>query len=183
MGFRVLLRSTFPKLCSAIPDTLAFQDRVYHSNRVLSFGEICRSEWFPRTRKTKRSCACDCGRRPVSVGAFFFSLAFFFRSLSHPESRLKIKIYVGNSDVLGVPGEELVRAPGGRSGGRRRPWKKKRKKYKNEKNEKMKRKRRKKKGTKGKKKQEKKEEKKKGCSRLPLHLDQRGLCFVVPWSF
>ena len=34
----------------------------------------CRSEGFPRTRLTKRSCACDCGRGPVSVGAFFFLL-------------------------------------------------------------------------------------------------------------
>ena len=33
-----------------------------------------RSEGFPRTRTTKRSCACDCGRGPVSVGAFFFFL-------------------------------------------------------------------------------------------------------------
>ena len=33
-----------------------------------------RSEVFPRMRITKRSCACDCGRRPVSVGAFFFLL-------------------------------------------------------------------------------------------------------------
>ena len=37
-----------------------------------------RSEGFPRTRITKRSCACDCGRGPVSVGAFFLSFSFFF---------------------------------------------------------------------------------------------------------
>ena len=43
-----------------------------------------RSEGVPRTRITKSSCACDCGRGPVSVGAFFF-LSFF----SHPESYLK----------------------------------------------------------------------------------------------
>ena len=31
LGVRVLLRSTRPNLCSAIPGTLAFQDRVYRS--------------------------------------------------------------------------------------------------------------------------------------------------------
>ena len=39
-----------------------------------------RSEGFPRTRITKMSCACDCGRGLVSVGAFFFlsvCLSFF----------------------------------------------------------------------------------------------------------
>ena len=30
---------------------------------------------FPRTRITKSSCACDCGREPVYVGAFFFLLS------------------------------------------------------------------------------------------------------------
>ena len=35
---------------------------------------IGRSEGFPRTRITKSSCACDCGRKPDSVGAFFFFL-------------------------------------------------------------------------------------------------------------
>ena len=38
------------------------------------------SEGFPRTRITKSSCACDCGRGPVSVGAFFLSSFFFFSS-------------------------------------------------------------------------------------------------------
>ena len=38
-----------------------------------------RSEVFPRTRMTKRSCAYDCGREPVSVGAF---PSFFFLLLS-----------------------------------------------------------------------------------------------------
>ena len=38
---------------------------------------VHRSEVFPRTRKTKRSCACDCGRGPVSVGSFFLLLLFF----------------------------------------------------------------------------------------------------------
>ena len=37
-----------------------------------------RSEGFPRTRITKSSCACDCGRGPVSVGAFFFLFFIFF---------------------------------------------------------------------------------------------------------
>ena len=36
----------------------------------------CRGAGFPRTRMAKSSCACDCGRGPDSVGAFFF-LAFF----------------------------------------------------------------------------------------------------------
>ena len=54
-----------------------------------------RSEGFPRTRKTKSSCACDCGRGPVSVGAFLLS-SFFF---SHPESCLKNEIFAGKSDV------------------------------------------------------------------------------------
>ena len=39
-------------------------------------GGLGRSEGFPRTRITKRSCACDCGRGPVSVGAFFFLSSF-----------------------------------------------------------------------------------------------------------
>ena len=38
----------------------------------------CRSEGFPRTRMTKRSCACNCGRGPVSVDAFFFLLLLSF---------------------------------------------------------------------------------------------------------
>ena len=40
-----------------------------------------RSEGFPRTRITKRSCACDCRRWPVSVGAFFFLSFLFFSFL------------------------------------------------------------------------------------------------------
>ena len=31
LGFHVLLRSTFPNSCLAIPGTIALQDRVYHS--------------------------------------------------------------------------------------------------------------------------------------------------------
>ena len=60
------------------------------------------SDGLPCTRITKMSCACNCGRGPVSVGAFSF-LSFF----SHPEPCLKIKIVVGKSDVL-------RRAPGAR---------------------------------------------------------------------
>ena len=78
-----------------------------------------RSEWVPRTRITKRSCACDCGRGPVSAGAFFRSFFFLSSSLT-PDSCLKIKIFVGKSDVLwrpeGAPGEE-----GGRN---EKTWKK-----------------------------------------------------------
>ena len=48
----------------------------------LVWGVCNRSVGFPRTRNTKRSCACDCGRGFVSVGAFFFLLSssssFFF---------------------------------------------------------------------------------------------------------
>ena len=65
-----------------------------------------RSEGFPHTRLTIRSCACDFGRGPVSVGAFFILSSFFFlRSsfFSHPESVLKIKLFVGKSDVSGKP--------------------------------------------------------------------------------
>ena len=46
---------------------------------------IHRSEGSPRTRMTKSSFACDCGKGPVSVGAFFFlrlSLSSFFFLLS-----------------------------------------------------------------------------------------------------
>ena len=53
---------------------------------------------FHARDKQKRSCACDCGRGLVSVGAFFLLLSFF----SQPESCLKIKIFVGKKgDVLG----------------------------------------------------------------------------------
>ena len=54
-----------------------------------------RSEGFPRTRITNLSCACDSGRGPVSVGAFFFLLSFLF--FSHLESCLKIKIFSGKA--------------------------------------------------------------------------------------
>ena len=80
-----------------------------------------RSEGFPRTRITKKSCACDCGRGNVSVGAFFFlssfsfflsffllSSFFFLSFFSHAESHLKIKIFVRKSDVLGGSGEAPV---------------------------------------------------------------------------
>ena len=42
---------------------------------------LARSEGVPRTRITESFCACDCGRVPVSVSAFFF-LPFFFLLLS-----------------------------------------------------------------------------------------------------
>ena len=55
-----------------------------------------RSEGFPRTRITKRSCACDCGRGPVSIGAFFFFLSssfFFLLSSSLTQNRaLKLRV-------------------------------------------------------------------------------------------
>ena len=57
-----------------------------------------RSEGFPRTRITQISCACDCGKGPVSVGTFFFLLSFFFLPSS------LIEIFVGKSDVLGGSG-------------------------------------------------------------------------------
>ena len=47
---------------------------------------IGRSDGFPRTRISKRSCACDCGRGPVSVGALFF-LSFFLLSSSVTQNR------------------------------------------------------------------------------------------------
>ena len=81
-----------------------------------------RSKGFPRTRITKRSCAVECGRGPVSVGAFFFL------SFSHPESCLKIKIIVGKCDVLGW--EE--RAAGPREEKRKKKKIKRRKKGKTE---------------------------------------------------
>ena len=65
--------------------------RISTTQRLLEFGVqdhrgkcwnsanyLCRSEGFPRTRITKRSCACDCGRGPVSVGAFFRSFVRSF---------------------------------------------------------------------------------------------------------
>ena len=88
-----------------------------------------RSEGFPRTRLTKRSCACDCEREPASVGAFFFLssffLSFFLLSFffSHPESSLKIKIFAGKNDVLGS-------ARGGRRGQRKKKKKTKNKRTK-----------------------------------------------------
>ena len=54
---------------------------IFLSLCILTIVHHCRSEGFPRTRITKRSCACDCGRGPVSVGAFFLSF-FLFLSLS-----------------------------------------------------------------------------------------------------
>ena len=53
-----------------------------HTGKLKVNGWLRRSEGFPRTRITKSSCACDCGRGPVSVGAFFFLLSFFFLLLS-----------------------------------------------------------------------------------------------------
>ena len=54
----------------------------------INFGWTLMSEWWGFTLRTKRSCACDCGTGPVSVGAFFFLLSFFF---SHLESCRKIR--------------------------------------------------------------------------------------------
>ena len=39
---------------------------------------IYQSEGFPRTRITKMSCACDCGRGPVSFSSTSSSFFFFF---------------------------------------------------------------------------------------------------------
>ena len=52
-----------------------------------------RSEGFPRTRVTKRSCACDCGRGPVSVGAFFFILLSSFLLSSSPCFGRRVLLY------------------------------------------------------------------------------------------
>ena len=65
-------------------------------------------------RETKRSCACDCGRRPVSVGAFFILLLLLSFFFSHPESCLEIKIFVRKSDVLGGRGGGGPRGAPGR---------------------------------------------------------------------
>ena len=54
--------------------------------------DYCRSEeWKPR-RMTKSSCACDCGRGPDSVGAFFF-LSFFFLLLSTQNRAFKLRFF------------------------------------------------------------------------------------------
>ena len=78
-----------------VSSTLREEWRRVHSSRFSWYCATCcprlvtwtlwlrvlrRSEWFPRTRFTKRSCACDCGRGPVSFGALFFlffSFLFF----------------------------------------------------------------------------------------------------------
>ena len=52
---------------------MSFLERAGHPGL-----EAGRSEGFPRTRITKRSCACDCRRGLVSVGALFFSFFCFF---------------------------------------------------------------------------------------------------------
>ena len=72
-------------------------------NRVQSKNNrtVRRSEGFPRTRKTKMSCGAIVeGDLFLSARSCFFFLLFssFF---SHPESCLKIEIFVGRSDVLG----------------------------------------------------------------------------------
>ena len=77
---------------------------IFVVTEVVLFKENDSNEGFPRTRITKRSCACDCGRGPVSVGAFFLLLSSFFPFFfffPHPESCSKIKISAGKSDVLG----------------------------------------------------------------------------------
>ena len=78
---------------------------------------VGRSEGFPIARKTKSSCACDCERGPVSVGAFFFVLLSFFFFLvscfvffAHPESCLKIQIFVRQSDVVGGKGRKKAKS-------------------------------------------------------------------------
>ena len=45
------------------------------------FSGLCHpvSVRFPRRRITKSSCACDSGKDPVSVGAFFLSFVLSFR--------------------------------------------------------------------------------------------------------
>ena len=48
--------------------------RSIHNPRDNWTRASCRSDGFPRTRKTKSSCAFDGGRAPVSVGAFFVFL-------------------------------------------------------------------------------------------------------------
>ena len=64
---------------------------------------VGRGERFRRTQITNISCACDCGRRPVSVGAFFFLLS----SSSHPESCFEIQNFWRKNDVSGkARGEE-----------------------------------------------------------------------------
>ena len=85
---------------------------------LLALCEQRRSEGFPRTRTTTSSCACDCGSGPVSV-----------------ELCLKIKMFVGKSDVLGGPGESPWRS----RGGGKKKWTKEEKKENNEKrrNDKM----------------------------------------------
>ena len=49
--------------------------------RGWSISGACQSDLFPRKRATKRSCACDCGRGPVSVGTLFFLFLSFFSFL------------------------------------------------------------------------------------------------------
>ena len=66
-------------LCEVCLQTLAHTIHLVHIYDDM----IHRSEGFPRTRIRKSSCACDCGRGPLTVGAFFFF--FFLLSSSHPE--------------------------------------------------------------------------------------------------
>ena len=67
------------------------QNMFYTSMNHLSFYDCCRkvsrSEGVPRKRLIKKFCACDCGRGPVSVGAFFFPsflLSFFLFPFPFP---------------------------------------------------------------------------------------------------
>ena len=48
--------------------------------KYFQWNDVDRSEIFPRTRLTKKSCTYDCGMRPVSVDAFFFLLSSLFFS-------------------------------------------------------------------------------------------------------
>ena len=78
-----------------------------HNGWFSAFLSSSLTEGFPRTRKTKRSCACDCGRGPVSVGAFFLSsflllsYVFFLLSSLTQNRALKLRIFCGKKRCLG----------------------------------------------------------------------------------
>ena len=73
-----------------------------------------RSEGFPRTRITKRSCACDCGRGRVSVGAFFFLSFFFLLSCLTQGRALKLRFVLEKAMFWAGPGRALGRHRGGK---------------------------------------------------------------------
>ena len=66
---------------------------------------------FSTHRLTKSSCACDCGRGPVSVGVLFFLLSSFFL-LSFFLLSSSLSDFCRKSDVLG----RLGGSPGWRGG-------------------------------------------------------------------